>query len=131
MRNTVEPIEIKPEDVARTLGEFVLSKLSQKSLQFLMFVPHVLDHLEHYVVPQYGDLPDKMIDDFDINDIRAQLVRYSGRSGKSARGKAEDHRDMCKLAHYACYQKHKLECRDGGDQIVYPQELITDNEDED
>lgn len=112
-------VQLAQDEVVRRIVSRCSFQLSQKSIMFLYFVLQVIDHLEHYVCPQYGDWPDEMIQGFDVADIRAQLKRYSGRVGNNARGPIEDHRDALKLAHYACYTKLKLEDRDGGDAVVY------------
>jgi hypothetical protein len=108
-------------DTIIDLGNLVFkdmdAKLSQKSLQFLNFSLEVIEHIENYVVPQYGDLPDEMIENFTIEDLQSQTKRYAGRVGKNSRGKIEDHRDCLKLAHYACFIKNKLKKIDGCDLL--------------
>ena len=81
---------------------------SNKSQQWQGFSEQVDDHIENYVVPQYGDYPDDMAENFTTADIKAQLQRYVGRIGSNARGPVEAHRDCLKIAHYACLLRSKI-----------------------
>ena len=82
--------------------------ISKKLEQWRNFNLRVSYHIEDYVVPQYGDFPDKMIDEWCQDDIKSQMERYVKRIGSGARGKEEAMRDCFKMAHYACYIFNKL-----------------------
>lgn len=82
--------------------------LSRKGMQWMRFSWEVLQHIRNYVVPQYGDLPDAMIDGFSIQGLKDQFVRYVGRIGTNARGPEEARRDCLKIAHYSLFLWEKL-----------------------
>ena len=81
---------------------------SGKQKLWLDFAVKVNNHILDYVVPQYGDFPDEMIENFSIIDIKKQLDRYVTRIDSGARGIEEAKRDTLKIAHYACYLLTKL-----------------------
>lgn len=75
-------------------------------------------HIEGYVIPQYGDYPDEMIEGFNLVELKSQLKRYVGRIGTGVRGDIEALRDCYKIAHYACFVWKYLERRgSGGDKV--------------
>lgn len=78
--------------------------VSNRGIQWNEFSSEVLDHIEKYTVPQYGDYPDDMASNFTKSDIDLQLRKYVTRqcNGGGSRGQAEDMRDYLKIAHYAC-----------------------------
>ena len=82
--------------------------MSEKRIQWEKFSTEVGNHVDNYVVKQYGDFPDAMIESFSVDDIKRELNRYIHRVGKNSRGHIEDIRDCLKIAHYACYLKQKL-----------------------
>lgn len=82
--------------------------MKNKKQEYAAFALEVIEHIENYVIPQYGDYPDKMIEGFTVADIKAQLARYVGRIGTNARGQQEAERDCMKMAHYACLLLMKL-----------------------
>ncbi len=82
--------------------------MKNKKQEFTSFALEVIDHIENYVIPQYDDYPDEMIENFSVADIKAQLVRYAGRIGSNVRGEKEAERDCLKIAHYACLLLRKL-----------------------
>lgn len=85
-----------------------LPHLSRKGMQWMKFSWEVLRHIQRYVIPQYGDLPDAMIDGFLIQGLKNQFVRYVGRIGTNVRGPEEAQRDALKIAHYASFLWEKL-----------------------
>ena len=72
------------------------------------FAEIVAKHIENYVVPQYGDHPDTMVENWDKRSIQEQINKYVVRIGTFMRGEAEAKRDALKIAHYACYLFNKL-----------------------
>lgn len=75
----------------------------KKIEQWRQFSKAVEDHIESYVVAQYGDFPDKTIAKFTPEKIQGKLEAYVDRIGKSARGHDDQLRDSIKIAHFACY----------------------------
>ena len=82
--------------------------MEHKVIEWYKFAIEVMKHINNYVIPQYGDYPDKMIEDWDIKSIKEQLNRYVKRIGVGSRGLKEELRDALKIAHYACYLYTKL-----------------------
>jgi len=80
-----------------------MKKANFKSVQFTDFSRHVIDHIQNYVVPQYGDFPDKTIAKFTPEKIQGKLEAYVDRIGKSSRGPEDALRDCLKIAHFAAY----------------------------
>jgi len=85
-----------------------LPYLSRKGMLWMRFSWEVLQHIQKYVIPQYGDLPDAMIDHFTVQSLKNQFIRYFVRIGTNSRGPEEAKRDALKIAHYACYLWAKL-----------------------
>ena len=86
---------------------------SLKSLEFAWFAQRVVSHIDSYVIPQYGDHPDQMIEDYSIHDIKKQLERYVARIDVGSRGHEEAVRDTLKIAHYSNYLLKKLREMEG------------------
>jgi len=80
--------------------------------QWRRFSKYVESHIVDYVVPQYGDLPDAMVEKFTPEKIQGKLEHYVARIGKSSRGAADGNVDCLKIAHFACYLFSKLIERD-------------------
>ena len=80
-----------------------------KKEQWQKFSKLVENHIDNYVIPQYGEFPDKMIEGWDVFNIETNLIRYVARIGTNVRGISEQKRDALKIAHYACYLLAKLE----------------------
>ena len=79
--------------------------LSRRSNQWLIFAAVVCHHIETYVVPQYGDLPDEQVAGMTAASIKAKMEYYWRRIriGSGARGPEEAARDCLKIAHMAGY----------------------------
>ncbi len=87
--------------------------MSQKNNQWMKFAKRIGDsHIETYVVPQYGDFPDKTIAKYTPEKIQGKLEAYVDRIGKSSRGPEDAKRDAMKIAHFACLLWHILEYGD-------------------
>ena len=82
--------------------------MTTKIDEWAIFSAAVMDHIDEYVVPQYGDYPDEMIEEFNLRDIQKQLGRYVKRIEFSSRGIEDSIVDSLKIAHYACYLHTKL-----------------------
>jgi len=73
---------------------------SKRGKAWLEFSSLVLQHIEEYTVPQYGDEGDDLADDYEPEDALRNITKYVKRFGKNARP-AEQTRDFVKIAHYA------------------------------
>lgn len=71
------------------------------------FADDVLDHIEEYVLPQYGDTGDDLATEYTFEDCVRNIQRYVARAGKNSRP-GQDVLDMIKIAHYAQMAYHKL-----------------------
>lgn len=85
-------------------------KISEKSFDFTKFAKKVTHHIEHYVIPQYGDLPDAHIDGMSVEELKGKLSSYVARIGKVQihRGKTGALEDCYKIAHFAQYLHDKI-----------------------
>ena len=75
--------------------------MSKRADQWKTFALRVVDHIEKYTVPQYGDYPDDQASSFTEEEIISQFKRYVNRLSSNARGEIEAKRDLFKIAHYA------------------------------
>ncbi|MHA1481929.1 MAG: hypothetical protein ACTSQA_00640 [Candidatus Heimdallarchaeaceae archaeon] len=75
---------------------------SERAAQFRLFAFLVECHIEKYTVPQYGDKPNDIVENFTQEDINTQIKKYTGRINSNARGERDSLRDCLKMAHYAC-----------------------------
>jgi len=80
-------------------GEAIMTKLEQ----WKQFSKIVEDHIKNYVVGQYSDYPDKMVEGFTPEKIQMKMEMYVGRIGRGQRGKEEEARDAIKMAHFMTY----------------------------
>jgi len=78
-------------------------------LTWAQFSAIVLDHIENYTVPQYGDLPDDNASTWTIADCLKQIQKYANRMGKNQRGENDGRLDLLKICHYCCIIWGKLE----------------------
>jgi hypothetical protein len=83
------------------------ARLSKRGTQWNSFSALVMDHVENYTVPQYGDAPNDQVESWSAQDCVVQIRRYAARFGSGQRGKAEELRDLLKIAHYACLAHNK------------------------
>ena len=59
------------------------------------------EHINNYVVPQYGDYPNDPYTAVSIEELWGHIVRYTARRNSGMRGKEEALRDMLKIGHLA------------------------------
>lgn len=71
--------------------------------QWQCFSKIVEEHIDSYVVGQYGDFYDSMIANWTPEKIQGKLEHLVARIGRGQRGEKEQHRDFLKIAHFACY----------------------------
>jgi len=99
-----EPVQLEfdfgEEPVPTTVPDAQLSIRGQEWMDFALLV---LDHIEKYTVPQYGDKGQDRAKEYTLDIIAEHLGRYKDRMGSGARGKTEAKRDMIKIAHYASF----------------------------
>lgn len=82
--------------------------ISEKSISWLDFCSEVVDHIEDYVVPQYGDKHEDECAEYSVEDCIKQIKKYATRNGRNSR-QAQDQLDLIKIAHYAQMAWDKLE----------------------
>lgn len=82
--------------------------LSERGKEWVLFTSLVLEHIEGYTVPQYGDKPDDQISSWTVEQIMLAIRKRTHRAGKNSRGPAEDLRDCLKIAHEACVAYFKM-----------------------
>lgn len=89
--------------------------LSYRTKEFLHVAVKVIDHIESYTVPQYGDYPSDQITTATEDDILHDMSRYIKRAKTNARGPEEAQRDLLKIIHYSAilYKKREREATEG------------------
>jgi hypothetical protein len=80
-----------------------LPEMSERGREWTMFAQAVLNHIEGYTVPQYGDKGEDRASEYGHETIKEHIGRYRDRIGSGARGHAESKRDFLKMAHYASF----------------------------
>ena len=98
-----------------------------KESQWNKFSFIVSNHIRYYVLPQYGDFPDKQVENFTPEKIQAKLEYYVNRIGRSSRGEDDAKRDCLKLAHFACYLFSLLESGDAQNGLIDCERLYNPN----
>lgn len=63
------------------------------------FSNDVLNHIENYTVPQYGDKGEDQATDYTVPELLKQAKKYIERHGKNQRP-GQEQLDMLKAAHY-------------------------------
>lgn len=89
------------------LPEAGLPRRSRRGTEWLNFSGRVLNHIETYTVPQYGDEPNDQVSRWSAEDCVRQIERYAARHGRSARP-GQEALDLLKIAHYAGLAYAKL-----------------------
>ena len=74
---------------------------SNKSIDFMNFTYQIVEHIDNYTVPQYGDGPNDESASYTLDFIRDQIKKYLARYTSGVRGPKEQLRDDLKIAHYA------------------------------
>ena len=87
--------------------------ISNRGKDWMEFAAKVLDHIEDYTVPQYGDSPDDLMHtEWEIIDCIHAMRKYLVRFDKQQR-KGEEKLDMLKIAHFAQLAHLKMEAMYG------------------
>lgn len=81
---------------------------TNRGKQFLEFASEVVDHIDKYTVPQYGDAPDDMVETWSSKHIQNQIDKYTKRMSNNQRGMEDNILSCKKIAHYACILQDKL-----------------------
>ena len=74
--------------------------MSLKGNDWIKFQVEVYNHIENYVIPQYGDKSEDECADYTTEDLVKQIKKYAARQGKNSRP-GQDKIDLLKIAHYA------------------------------
>ncbi|MFA5037781.1 MAG: hypothetical protein WC479_11475 [Candidatus Izemoplasmatales bacterium] len=84
--------------------------MSKRGDEFCEFSELVLEHIENYTVPQYGDAPNDQVEDWTAAEcVNRAIRRYVERYSVNRRGRIEQLRDLLKIAHYAAIAFAKLQ----------------------
>jgi len=83
------------------------TELSNRGLQWVEFSNKVLNHIETYTVPQYGDKPCDSVSEWNSKECFVNINKYIKRFGNNSRDNQE-FLDMIKIAHYACLTHDKM-----------------------
>lgn len=81
--------------------------LSNRGKEWEEFSALVLDHIETYTVPQYGDAPDDQVEEWSADECVMTIRKYGARFKKNSR-EGQDVSDLMKIAHYACLAHGKI-----------------------
>lgn len=73
--------------------------LSKQAEKWKVFSANVVEHIENYVVPQYGDEDSEPAKEYDVDDCIKQAQRYLARAKTNQRPEGLE-RDMRKAAHW-------------------------------
>ena len=74
----------------------------QTGLLFFLLLPfslRVLQHIESYTVPQYGDAPNDEVESWSIEECLLAVKKYNARDGKNSR-EGQQELDFLKMAHF-------------------------------
>jgi hypothetical protein len=82
--------------------------ISNRGKDWMDFASKVLNHIEDYTVPQYGDSPDDYVESWTPAECVLALGKYQQRFGKNARA-GEATLDLLKMAHFAQLAYDKIE----------------------
>lgn len=85
----------------------VEGNISKRGEDWILFAIVVLDHIENYTVPQYGDKNEDQVTNWSLQERVNQITKYAFRQGKNAR-EGQDELDLVKIAHYAQLSHNKL-----------------------
>lgn len=89
-----------------TVEMFLLTN-SKRGAQFIDFAEDVVEHIDNYTVPQYGDAPNDQAEQWTAWTCIEQAKKYLNRFGRNARP-GQDRLDMLKCAHYIQLAYSKL-----------------------
>jgi hypothetical protein len=73
--------------------------VSIRADEWCEFAQAVVDHIELYTVPQYGDKGADLCSDYTVEKCVDQAKKYLARHGRNSRP-GQDKQDLLKAAHY-------------------------------
>ena len=79
--------------------EHFARKISKRGLNFMLFAYTVLDHIEEYTIPQYGDEGEDQVSDWTVEDCLKAVKKYIARYGRNTR-KGQQMLDFKKMLHF-------------------------------
>lgn len=82
--------------------------LSNRAKEVKRFSDILIEHVESYTVPQYGDAPDDQVESWSSAQCVKQIGKYAARFESNARGTKEKFQDLKKIGHYAALAFFKL-----------------------
>ncbi|MCK5611123.1 hypothetical protein KAR91_55130 [Candidatus Pacearchaeota archaeon] len=80
-------------------GRMLRTKTSKRGFNFMMFAFEVLDHIEEYTIPQYGDEGEDQVSDWTVEDCLKAVKKYIARYGRNSR-KGQQMLDFKKMLHF-------------------------------
>ena len=72
---------------------------TKRGIDWQVFADQVLNHIETYTVPQYGDKGEDIASDYSTQDCINGAKKYLARFGRNSRP-GQDKLDLLKAAHY-------------------------------
>lgn len=81
------------------LESFDEKPISKRGKDWLRFSAMVLDHIEQYTVPQYGDRGEDQVTNWSGEECLKAVDKYRARSGKNIRP-GQEMLDLLKMAHF-------------------------------
>jgi hypothetical protein len=81
---------------------------TQRSTDFAKFAIFVINHIENYTVPQYGDKGNDIASEYTATYCMSQVEKYLRRFGKNIRP-GQELLDLIKMAHYIQITYDKLQ----------------------
>jgi hypothetical protein len=82
--------------------------MSKKAEAFDRVADKVIDHIDNYVVPQYGDNGDDLATEYTFEDCCKQAERYLKRRNSNSR-EGQELRDVLKSIHWMSIAYERLE----------------------
>ena len=82
--------------------------VSVRGLEWLTFSDSVMEHVEKYTVPQYGDKGEDNVSEWSAEECFKQVEKYLKRRKTNQRS-GQNRLDILKAAHYLCLAEAKLQ----------------------
>lgn len=81
---------------------------TKRAKNFQAFARRVVEHIDNYAVPQYGDAPHDSVETWTSGDCYRQVERYLKRRNTAVR-QGEQRLDIMKMVHYLQLADEKLQ----------------------
>lgn len=85
----------------------ILPTNSERGEEWVKFAKKVLEHIDNYTIPQYGDMPNDLASTMSVEQCVKSIEKYCKRFGKNQRP-GQDKLDILKIAHWACIAYNKI-----------------------